>query len=299
MPTFTVEASIYAPVKTVWTVLADIGAIAQWNPGVTRSYLTTPEAVGLHAQRHCDLGSNKYLTEQVVEWDVEQRLTFRVVNTNLPFKTADIRFTLRSAGEATIVTVSPHYTLNFGVLGILLDHLVVRRSYAEGMQHLLTGLKQYIEGNARSTAEHHHAAQQRRVRGIQTYAEHDGLLQTALRANSIFSGVCGTALIAAAHPITDLLGLRAPSIMVGIGMSLVCFAGTLWYLARQPTAYRRFIATAIWLDVLWVIGTSLLMVAGAFSTAGTWLVAIVADVVLLFAILQGLGLRRLRQQHRE
>jgi hypothetical protein len=63
----------------------------------------------------------------------------------LPFKTADIHFTLRSEDATTVVTVAPGYELKFGPLGRLLDAVYVRRDYESGMNDLLKGLKQYVE----------------------------------------------------------------------------------------------------------------------------------------------------------
>ncbi len=146
MSDFTTEIKIDAPVDRVWDTLADIGSIHEWNPGVKQSHITTRYQEGLGTGRHCDLGQKRYLDETVVDWEPHQRLTMRIVATNLPLKTADIRFALRPAGGGTIVTVSPTYALKFGLLGRLLDLLFVRRTYVEGMRALLLGLKKHVEG---------------------------------------------------------------------------------------------------------------------------------------------------------
>ena len=85
------------------------------------------------------------MDEEVVEWQTGKRLTMRIVGTNLPFKAADIRFSLRPENGATVVTVSPLYQLKFGVLGKLFNWLYVRRTYERGMKALLAGLKSYVE----------------------------------------------------------------------------------------------------------------------------------------------------------
>ncbi len=77
-----------------------------------------------------------------------QALTMRIVGTNLPFRSADIRFTLEDHGGETQVTVSPVYALKFGILGRVLDSLFVRRQYRRGMVNLLQGLKQNVESAA-------------------------------------------------------------------------------------------------------------------------------------------------------
>lgn len=149
MSAFTVETKIDAPAEEVWGALADIGSIHRWNPGVVSSYTMTDAAGGLGARRHCNLGGKTYLDEEVVEWRPGQRLTMRVIETNLPFKTADIRFTLRPENGGTVVAVTPDYTLKFGPLGSALDRLFVRNRYRKGMQALLTGLKRHVEHERR------------------------------------------------------------------------------------------------------------------------------------------------------
>lgn len=145
MPGFTIEEKVDAPVERVWTVLADIGGVHEWNPGVTSSHLTTDQREGVGTSRHCDLGGKKYVQEMAVDWDPHYRLTMRLVETNLPFTKADVRFMLRPAGTGTIVTVSPDYEVRFGTLGALLHRAFGERSYRTNMQALLTGLKQHVE----------------------------------------------------------------------------------------------------------------------------------------------------------
>ena len=142
---FGVQADIEAPVDTVWKVLADIGTVARWNPGVSASRLTSA-ATGNGSSRRCDLGSNAFLEETVVTWQPREQLTMRVTNTNLPFTQADIHFRLTSiTAHSTTVTVTPEYRLKYGVYGELLNLVWVKKSYRQKMQALLHGLKKYAE----------------------------------------------------------------------------------------------------------------------------------------------------------
>ncbi len=145
MQTFETEITIESSRDAVWEALSDIGAISTWNPGVKASHVTTDVSGGVGAGRHCDLGGKNYLDEKVVEWHPGERLTMRVIGTNLPLKHADIRFHLRTDGTQTIVSVSPEYELKFAVLGTMMDAVFVRRSYVKGMNALLAGLKQHVE----------------------------------------------------------------------------------------------------------------------------------------------------------
>ena len=73
MAKFSTAISINAPKQKVWEVLADLGSIYKWNPGVSQSYSTSPETVGEGAMRHCDLQNAKgssigYLEERAFDW---------------------------------------------------------------------------------------------------------------------------------------------------------------------------------------------------------------------------------------
>ncbi len=145
MSEFTDSIEISAAPEQVWAVLADLGSIFDWNPGVEHSEQTSAGDVGIGATRRCGLGGKNYLKEEIVVFEPNRRLTIRIIDTNLPFNSADIRFSLESDGSHTIVTVSPDYELKFGVVGRILDRLMVRTQYRKAMRGLLQGLKAHIE----------------------------------------------------------------------------------------------------------------------------------------------------------
>ena len=145
MTEFVESILIEAPPEKVWLVLADIGNIADWNPGVVQSKKTTPGEVKVGSCRRCNLGGKNYLNERVISFEPTRTMTIRVTETNLPFAHADIRFALVTQEEGTLVTVSPQYQLKYGALGRILDWFMVRRQYRKGMRGLLHGLKKYVE----------------------------------------------------------------------------------------------------------------------------------------------------------
>ena len=53
MGVFTEHITISASKEAVWKMLADIGAIHEWNPGVTDSRTTTSGEIGLGSGRRC------------------------------------------------------------------------------------------------------------------------------------------------------------------------------------------------------------------------------------------------------
>lgn len=148
MGNFATKIVIKAPVTKVWQVLSATGDIHYWNPGVKASRTTSKQTEGVGATRFCDLGGKNYLDEEVVVWQPNEKLTMRITGTNLPFAAADVHFSLRANDNDTQVTVSPLYKLKYGVIGELMDKLVVRNSYQRGMEALLAGLKAFVEKQA-------------------------------------------------------------------------------------------------------------------------------------------------------
>ncbi len=150
MARFTTTIKINAPKEKVWEVLADLGSIYKWNPGVSQSYSTSPETGGEGATRHCDLqnakgGSIGYLEERAFDWRDGDGFIIDVYESNLPLKRNHVRFDLESNGDVTIVTITPDYALKFGPLGVLADLLIGRHQLKKGMAAMAAGLKYHIE----------------------------------------------------------------------------------------------------------------------------------------------------------
>lgn len=119
------------------------------------------------------------------------------------------------------------------------------------------------------------------------------LLRRALQANGVFSALSGVILIVASGRIATLIGLEQPLWLTGL--MLLLFAAGLFRNAGRAEINQTEAWVAVALDVAWVLGTAALIFAGVFSATGNWVVALVGDVVLLFAGLQFWGLRKLRR----
>lgn len=90
-------------------------------------------------------------------------------------------------------------------------------------------------------------------------------LRRSLQLDGIASGLCGILLLAASRQISALMGLAGPGIARVVGALLVVYAGALLYNAARVTVSR------------------------------VEAVAAVAAAVLLFTLLEVVGLTRLRE----
>ena len=122
------------------------------------------------------------------------------------------------------------------------------------------------------------------------------LLRATLTVNAISSGLFGASLLAGAVPLAPVLGAPGPLPVAVFGALLLAFAFEVWRARREPVSLRQ--ATFIFaLDVAYVIASVVLLLAwpASLSTIGRVVVALAADMVAVFALLEYVGLRRARR----
>jgi len=146
----TILRTIYidAAPDQVWRALADFGNIARYNPGVPQSYVTSDQAEGVGATRHCDLAmAGASLEERIIDWQEGQSYTVEIYDGEKlpPVHHIHVTLSMEPDGEGTRAMTHMTYQLKFGPLGALLDRWMVRKNMSQGMEGLLAGLKHYCE----------------------------------------------------------------------------------------------------------------------------------------------------------
>lgn len=121
-----------------------------------------------------------------------------------------------------------------------------------------------------------------------------GFLRQSLRGNAAFSILSGTGFALGSGAIAAFLGEVAPLLVLAIGLQLLVFAAALLWLASRPAVSLPLAVTVIAADLLWVLGTVVVLSAGVFTSHGGGAAMGVAGIVLLFAVLQSIGVKRAR-----
>ena len=132
----------------------------------------------------------------------------------------------------------------------------------------------------------------------QSVEERQDFLKKALTGNAVFSVVSGVAILFANRWLVKFLGLPEKVSLAILGVSLIVYAAILWFNARRPKIKTTDAWVAVIMDVIWVVGSYALIFAVPFSVGGKWVLALVAELVLAFAVLQWLGIRRIRKSER-
>jgi hypothetical protein len=119
------------------------------------------------------------------------------------------------------------------------------------------------------------------------------LLRNTLTVNAVATAASGAALALGAVPLARVVGLPGPWPLLAFGAALVAFALYVWRVRREPVDLAQARAVFV-MDVAYVVA-SFALVAGwpqLLSPLGRLGVALLADVVAVFALFEFVGLRR-------
>ena len=120
-------------------------------------------------------------------------------------------------------------------------------------------------------------------------------LRRSLQIDGVTSGLCGLLLLADAASISTLIGLPQVDLARAVGALFIVYAAALLWNGARATVSRGGAVAAVVLNAAWVAGSAALVLAGPLTGWGNLAVAAVALVVLLFAVLEAVGLARLRR----
>jgi hypothetical protein len=171
--------------------------------------------------------------------------------------------------------------------------LAVDGSVFRGKSSAFLGILRSTESKTTPWKVLHKFIHPRRYIMLNVFKNKNSKLHIALRSNAIFCDVSGFVIVLAAKPLSQFLGLQNPAILVGLGIGLIAWALMLFWGSMQEEIPNWLAWLAINGDLAWVIGSAIILFlpAVSLSTAGKWTVAIVADIVLVFAIWQFFALR--------
>jgi carbon monoxide dehydrogenase subunit G len=141
------EIHIQAAKEEVWATIADLGAVQGFHPGVCTSYYTSERRQGVGASRHCDLKPFGSVEERATEWNEGESVTLEIYDGKSmpPFRAAHGKMSVESNGAGTIARLTLEYEMRYGLLGRVMDRLMVRSRFERMVPAVLAGLKRKME----------------------------------------------------------------------------------------------------------------------------------------------------------
>ncbi|MGE2689114.1 SRPBCC family protein [Mycolicibacterium pulveris] len=143
MATIDRTRTIAAPIKEIWEVLADFGAISSWVDNVDHSCILVsgPEPVG--TTRRLQVG-RETLVERIVEFNPPYTLAYDIEGLPKRLGALTNRWTLQPAGSSTTVTLTSAAEIGSRVDQQLAER-VLCRMLARQSDSMLAGLAKRME----------------------------------------------------------------------------------------------------------------------------------------------------------
>jgi hypothetical protein len=125
-------------------------------------------------------------------------------------------------------------------------------------------------------------------------ADQSTLLRCSLKANACFSLLSALTLLSAAGPISTKIGSVHASDLRNVSVALLIYCAFLWRTSKR----ERITGINAWpfviLDLGWVLGSAAAILLANLTVTGKWVVGLIADFVLAFAVAQLFGILRLK-----
>ena len=148
MTTLHNEIVIDAPIEKIWAALANMEELEKYDPTVLKSTSTTDAKKGLGATRKVDMRDGKnWFREKVTVFKPGEALEFELTACSFPVHQLKHSYSFQTSGSQTTVKQVMQYQVKFGLLGRIMDSLMIRKKSDKGIKQFFAGLKSYVEKN--------------------------------------------------------------------------------------------------------------------------------------------------------
>lgn len=148
MTTLHNEITINAPIEKIWEALSSIENLDKFDPTVKKSTVLSTEKSGLGAKRKVDMLDGKnWFEEKVTVFKTNEALAYQLTDCSFPMDSLMHSYSFEKIGNQTKVKQVMEYKVKFGILGKLLDSLMIRKQTSSGIVKFFNGLKEYAEKN--------------------------------------------------------------------------------------------------------------------------------------------------------
>ena len=127
--------------QAVWNILEQFGSVDQWAPGMHSSSLLGEQASGVGTRRVMRHRWGFRIEEEVTRWADGQGMSFVLIKAPFPMQNVHETWDIEEQNGATRIVTTVTYEMGVGVLGALLDQLLVRfvveREIRRGLKALI------------------------------------------------------------------------------------------------------------------------------------------------------------------
>ena len=148
MSTLINSITIDAPIDRIWSILTDLELLDKTDPTVKKATLISEIKTGLHAKRKVLMQDGKnWFDEMITVFNPNEKLVYQLTDCSFPIKGLKHTYSFEIIGNQTKVQQVMEYTVKFGLIGVLLDKIMIGKQFNSGINLFLSGLKTYAEKN--------------------------------------------------------------------------------------------------------------------------------------------------------
>lgn len=146
MATIYNEITVNATVEKIWEALSNIELLDKYDPTVKQSTALSENKSGIGAKRKVlMLDGKNWFDEKVIVFKPNEALTYQLTDCSFPIAGLKHSYSFEKVGNQTKVKQVMEYTVKFGLLGKLLDSLMIHKQSDTGIKKFFAGLKSYAE----------------------------------------------------------------------------------------------------------------------------------------------------------
>ncbi len=140
------DITINAPIDKIWSILTDLELLNKTDPTVKKATLISSNKTGLEAKRKVLMQDGKnWFDEKITVFKPNEELVYQLTDCSFPIKGLKHTYSFQKIGNQTKVQQEMEYTVKFGVIGVLMDKMMIGKQFNSGINKFLTGLKTYAE----------------------------------------------------------------------------------------------------------------------------------------------------------
>jgi hypothetical protein len=132
----------------IWSLLADLEAVAHYNPGVVAAKIQGDKRTGIGAVRVCELLPKGRVVERVTHWEDGRALGLEVAQSDWPIHFMRWVTRIERSDDGSRITQELEYRVKFGPIGWLLDRLVMERKLRTSLDGIFESLVKHAEGTS-------------------------------------------------------------------------------------------------------------------------------------------------------
>ena len=125
--------------------MADFGNAATWAPGMRCSSLIGDRKTGVGTHRVMRHAWGFRIEEIVNQWSDGAGYSFKLIKAPFPMCDVHETWVLHHDNVQATLTITVSYAMRLGVIGRILDTLLVRFAVAQEMHQGIQGLKRHVE----------------------------------------------------------------------------------------------------------------------------------------------------------